>query len=345
MAASSPGHPCHAPLTVMGRRLRLHFGTRRSNTEPLWESRHCRWQDGDSGTPAEAAPVQPLCSSLFIPGVNGHRSRKCTFQICLQPRRVSDDASEDAGTRPSPSPDGASCSSSGASDSGYCSGGSAVEPDDVGPTRAAAPPPLKRCSSLVVFPSNPCHTPPAAPVNSSRQLPLPAGEPQESVATAVSSLRLCTSGGAVSISRGARPVHCTAFLPDGAQGGGAQRSSLLLRFSRPSCHAAGSWVPDAGAEIRRPQAKLFRSTSAFWPRPVLAGRLGCGCPRALQRSVSLDTPRWHVPLHGGVSTAAQVHIRVCHGGVGRPSAVLGDFHSHSRSDCIQSQGRCTGVRD
>ncbi|XP_048887444.1 E3 ubiquitin-protein ligase NEDD4a isoform X2 [Brienomyrus brachyistius] len=348
----------------MARRLRLHFGTRRSNTEPLWEGRRCRGEDSDPGTPAEAGswprggPGQPLCSSLFIPGVNGHRSRKCTFQICLQPRRVSKDASEDAGedagTRPSPSPDEASCSSSGTSDSGYCSGGSAVEPDDVDRTRATAPPPLKRCSSLVIFPHNPCHTPPAPSVDSSHQLALPAGEPQGSVAMAISSLRLCTSGGAVSVSRGARPVHCTAFLPDGGQDdgsgstgrvAGAQRSSLLLRFSRPSRHATGSWVPEAGAEIRRPQAKLFRSTSAFWPRPAPAGRLACGCPRTLQRSVSLDAPRTSVPLHGGVSTLAQVHIRVCHGRVGGPSTVLGDFHSHSRNDSIQSQGRCTGTRD
>lgn len=152
----------------MARRLRLHFASRRSNTDPLSES--CSGHGEESGvgasprTPSEslahssvhmkvtpgqlALALPPLspessnlqrCSSVFIPKVSGSSaSKKSTLQISLQPCRLGGELEGSAGEDGEKADceggvgtnsDGGSCSSSTASDAGYCSSSSIFEPD------------------------------------------------------------------------------------------------------------------------------------------------------------------------------------------------------------------------
>ncbi|XP_026175585.1 E3 ubiquitin-protein ligase NEDD4-like isoform X1 [Mastacembelus armatus] len=187
----------------MARRLRLHFASRRSNTDPLSESLSSHGEESEVGvsahSPAESLAhssvhlkVTPLSpdyanlqqfSSVFIPRVNtGGCNKKSILQISLQPcGKLSGEldgsiedgdpgASEGAGT----GSDGGSCSSSMASDAGYCSSNSIFEPE--APEKPSTTQerslhfckskvPLRRCSSLVIFPKSPCSTPPASPIN------------------------------------------------------------------------------------------------------------------------------------------------------------------------------------
>lgn len=143
-------------------------------------------------------------SSVFIPRVNaGGCNKKSVLQISLQPcGKLSgelDGSIEDgdpgaseggAGT----GSDGGSCSSSMASDAGYCSSNSIFEleaPEKHGTTqersliRCKSKVPLRRCSSLVIFPKSPCSTPPASPVSpvALPALPPVKGSPQSSFQT------------------------------------------------------------------------------------------------------------------------------------------------------------------
>ncbi|XP_069379745.1 E3 ubiquitin-protein ligase NEDD4 isoform X1 [Paralichthys olivaceus] len=187
----------------MARRLRLHFASRRSNTDPLSESLSSHGEEsGDSvsaRSPAESLAhssvhlkVTPLSpdyanlqrySSVFIPRVNvGGCNKKSILQISLQPcgkfSGEVDGSIEDgeqgveggAGT----GSDGGSCGSSMASDAGYCSSNSIFEPEapekhrttqERSLPRCKSKVPLRRCSSLVIFPKSPCSSPPASPVN------------------------------------------------------------------------------------------------------------------------------------------------------------------------------------
>ncbi|XP_069549644.1 E3 ubiquitin-protein ligase NEDD4 isoform X2 [Brachyistius frenatus] len=196
----------------MARRLRLHFASRRSNTDPLSESLSSHGEERGVGvsahSPAESLAhssvllkVTPLSpdyansrySSVFIPRVNiGGSNKKSILQISLQPcGKLSgelDGSVEDgdpgvseggAGT----GSDGGSCSSSMASDAGYCSSNSIFEleaPEKHRTTQersllcCKSKVPLRRCSSLVIFPKSPCSTPPASPVN---PVALPAFQP------------------------------------------------------------------------------------------------------------------------------------------------------------------------
>lgn len=188
----------------MARRLRLHFASRRSSTDPLSESFSSHGESSGAAasacSPAENLPhgsyrlkvtgLSADCSnsaqfsSVFIPGVNaGGCTKKSVLQISLQPRGKAggelDGCTEDGdpgGSEPGmvSGSDGGSCSSSMASDAGYCSSNSIFESEgperqrtaqEKGLLRRKSKIPLRRCSSLVIFPKSPCSTPPASPVS------------------------------------------------------------------------------------------------------------------------------------------------------------------------------------
>ncbi|XP_051235024.1 E3 ubiquitin-protein ligase NEDD4-like isoform X1 [Dicentrarchus labrax] len=188
----------------MARRLRLHFASRRSNTDPLSESLSSHGEESGVGVPAyspaeilahssvhlKVTPLSPdyanfqRYSSVFIPRVNtGGCNKKSILQILLQPcGKLSgelDGSIEDGDPGGSEGgagsgSDGGSCSSSMASDAGYCSSNSIFEPEAPEKQRATqersllsrkSKVPLRRCSSLVIFPKSPCSTPPASPVS------------------------------------------------------------------------------------------------------------------------------------------------------------------------------------
>ncbi|XP_054626442.1 E3 ubiquitin-protein ligase NEDD4-like [Dunckerocampus dactyliophorus] len=188
----------------MAHRLRLDFASRRSNTDPLSEtlSRHGE-ESGvilSAGSPTESLAHSSLhfkvtslspdygnlqrYSSIFIPKVNpGGCSKKSVLQISLQPcgnlsggldGTIGDgEPGSNEGGAVTGS-DGGSCSSSMASDAGYCSSNSIFEPETPEKHRTTqekhvvcckSKVPLRRCSSLVIFPKSPCSTPPASPVS------------------------------------------------------------------------------------------------------------------------------------------------------------------------------------
>lgn len=213
----------------MARRLRLHFASRRSNTDPLSESLSSHGEErgvsvsarspteslAHSSVHLKVTPLSPdyanlqQYSSVFIPRVNvGGCSKKSILQISLQPCAKLDGelngTIEDgdqgvseggAGT----GSDGGSCSSSMASDAGYCSSNSIFEPEAPEKHRTTqersllcckSKVPLRRCSSLVIFPKSPSSTPPASPVSpvALPALPPARGSHQSSLQTPASEL-------------------------------------------------------------------------------------------------------------------------------------------------------------
>lgn len=188
----------------MARRLRLHFASRRSNTDPLSESLSSHGEERGVSVPARSPAeilahssvhlkVTPLSpenanlqrySSVLVPRVNtGACNRKSILQISLQPcgkpngevdGSIEDgDPTSGEGGAGSGS-EGGSCSSSMASDPGYCSSNSIFEPEAPEKHKTTqerclrcckSKVPLRRCSSLVIFPKSPCTTPPASPVS------------------------------------------------------------------------------------------------------------------------------------------------------------------------------------
>lgn len=180
----------------MARQLRLHFASRRSNTDPLSESLSSHGEDTEATvsahSPAESLAhtsvhlkVTPLSpengilqqhSALFIPRINaGTCNKKSVVRIALQPcGKLSgevDGATEDGEGGACTGSDKGSCSSM-ASDPGYCSSNSIFEAESTEKQRTTqehsilrskSKVPLRRCSSLVIFPKSPCSTPPASP--------------------------------------------------------------------------------------------------------------------------------------------------------------------------------------
>lgn len=293
----------------MARRLRLHFATRRSNTDPLSETLSHGTEDGlgiparspSDGptvlnsfhmkvTPGQLALALPPLSpdygnlqrhtTVFVPKVNsGSGSRKSTLQISLQPGSKKNGDMEnnssggdemEAGTCDNGaggSSDGGSCSSSTASDVGYCSSSSIFESDildrkvshDRGMGRRKARVPLRRCSSLVIFPRSPCTTPPASPVSpvasplipplppsargsfqTSHQLQLSAADasqdeaqPKVSVASAVNGLRLSKSSCPPAEFRDAKPIlhFSVPTEPSLTSERGERHSSILVHYA------------------------------------------------------------------------------------------------------------------
>lgn len=192
----------------------MHFASRRSNTDPLSESLSSHGEDSGVGasahSPAESLAhrsvhlkVTPLSpdyansrySSVFIPRVNhGGCNKKSILQISLHPcGKLSgelDGSIEDGehgvgeGGACTSSDGGSSSSSSMASDAGYCSSNSIFEPEapekhrttqERSALRSKSKVPLRRCSSLVIFPKSPCSTPPASPVSTVTLPALPTG--------------------------------------------------------------------------------------------------------------------------------------------------------------------------
>lgn len=197
----------------MARRLRLHFASRRSNTDPLSESLSSHGEESalsvSARSPAESlaqssvhlkvTPLSPdfassQCSSVFIPRVNaGGCHKKSILQILLQPCGKASGELDGSVENGDPGvseggagtcSDGGSCNSSMASDAGYCSSNSIFEPEatekhSANPERSLlcykSRVPLRRCSSLVIFPKSPCSTPPASPVSPVALPALPPG--------------------------------------------------------------------------------------------------------------------------------------------------------------------------
>ncbi|XP_064192489.1 E3 ubiquitin-protein ligase NEDD4-like isoform X1 [Anguilla rostrata] len=374
----------------MARRLRLHFGARRSNTDPLPGS--CgHGERGEQRGPGPAPrpgsvhmkvtpgqlPLPPLSaeygnllrhSSVFIPKVSG--SKKSTLQISLQPckgngepepRPESEDQGGGGGGEATPGgstgdlapgggADGGSCGSSTASDAGYCSSSSIFEPEAperAGPHCRAPAAPLRRCSSLVIFPRSPCTTPPASP-DSPAAAPPPAGRgPYQTSRQLVVSGRE-TAGDedpgvpSAATAVGPAPEPGDATPPVGEPDHSGWRSSVMLRFTTPGKQQAGGGdspghAPEPDPEPTCQHVKLFRSTSclsALKPPPEKSPAAGRGRVQeeeeeeedallrhhALQRSVSLEVPYRHIscrvsnpgwarPKSGG----PHVHIHVSHG--------------------------------
>ncbi|KAJ8252415.1 hypothetical protein COCON_G00217270 [Conger conger] len=328
------GHASLAPrpareLGRMAGRLRLHFASRRSSTDPLSETRSLgEGTDPLSETRGLGEGTDPLSETRGLgegtdrpgdsvahgavrmrtaPGQQGQlgqlgalapedsnlpkRGAGCcmtsTLQISLQPCRQGGGPGGPGGPGGSPSGgdvapglDGGSCDSSSASDGGYCSSGSVFDPE--GPERAgperAGPAPLRRCSSLVIFPRSPCSTPPASPLapeascfHTSRQLQLRAGEPAQEgergaprgpAAPAANGPRLCRTGG---------PWAELRAPPRGGRERAERHSSVLLHFAQARPPARDRPEPrpeprlEPHPEPRYRHVKLFRSTSACQP--------------------------------------------------------------------------------
>ncbi|XP_017159642.1 E3 ubiquitin-protein ligase NEDD4-like isoform X2 [Poecilia reticulata] len=190
----------------MARQLRLHFASRRSNTDPLSESLSCHGEESrvsvSAHGPAEnlahssvhlkVTPLSPefassQSSSVFISRVNsGGSNKKSVLQISLQPcgkpSGELEGSAEDGEAGVGVGSDGGSCNSSMASDAGYCSSNSIFEPELPEKHRSSqerpqvcrrSKVPLRRCSSLVIIPRSPCSTPPASPVGSAALFALP----------------------------------------------------------------------------------------------------------------------------------------------------------------------------
>ncbi|XP_077420773.1 uncharacterized protein LOC144050949 [Vanacampus margaritifer] len=184
----------------MAHRLRLDFASRRSHTDPLSESLSSHGEENGAILSADSLTESLAHSSLhfkvtslspdygnlqryssvLIPRVYTKEwSQKSVVQIALQPCGDlngtigdGDPGSTEAGAVAGS--DGGSCSSSMASDAGYWSSNSIFEPDTPEKHRTIQEKrvlccktkvPLRRCSSLVIFPKSPGSTPPASPVN------------------------------------------------------------------------------------------------------------------------------------------------------------------------------------
>ncbi|XP_062921780.1 E3 ubiquitin-protein ligase NEDD4-like [Mobula hypostoma] len=164
----------------MARHLRLHFATRRSNTDPLseasgesLESNICmtvetlsRKNVNQLTTPepvvmptvSQAECILQRSSSLFIPQVSNNdqlRRKSSTLQISLQSKQSS---------RHGESGNSVSC------ERALCSTNipfhqqlldHTVVPAKTSAKLRKSKVPLRRCSSLVIFPQSPCNTPPA----------------------------------------------------------------------------------------------------------------------------------------------------------------------------------------
>lgn len=325
----------------MARRLRLHFASRRSCTDPLSETRGLGGGDWDPGRPRGSCMTSTLQISLQPWGQG--RGDGGGEGIPGAPSGGSPSIGD-----PAPGLDGGSCDGSTASDGGYCSSGSIFEPD--APAPAPAPPrarlPLRRCSSLVIFPHSPCGSPPASPVSTSaaasfhtcRQVLLRAGElagesqqaaPRGQMASAIDGLRLPKTGGPSAELQDTRPVP--SAKGDGERS--ERHSSVLLHFAQQRPLA-----PDR-PEPRYHHVKLFRSTSACQPDRTHSHH-------ALQRSVSLEVPHPRISCHFGSKRGPpHVHIHVSHGSEGLVGAFLNSANGSRKPDHVQnSPGRNARVR-
>lgn len=341
----------------MARQLRLHFASRRSNTDPLSESSHGEETEVSVSTrsPTQSLAlnsvhlkVTPLLpengilqqhSAVFIPRVNaGGCNKKSILQIALQPcgkpsvdldRSTEDgDPAASEGVAGSGSDKG-SCSSM-ASDAGYCSSNSIFEPeapekqsatqDYTSILRCKSKVPLRRCSSLVIFPKSPCSTPPASPDCSVAVPSLQQSDTSQHngdrtcegpAATVVSGHGL-PKGGCSACNAAKNMVHFNKMVEHSSSLDRPNRHSSCVRLhfahQRPILPTKGTSVhvgyPEAFHRLPHPQdqqnKKLYRSTSAclFSNKPPEKKKKACcsekgqqdHCHRAIQRSFSLEVP-------------------------------------------------------
>ncbi|XP_047436244.1 E3 ubiquitin-protein ligase NEDD4a isoform X3 [Mugil cephalus] len=320
----------------MARRLRLHFASRRSNTDPLSESLSSHGEASGVGvsaqSPAESLAhssvhfkVTPLSpdyansrySSVFIPRVNtGGSNKKSILQISLQPcgklGGELDGSIEDgdpgvgeggAGT----ASDGGSCSSSMASDAGYCSSNSIFEPETSEKHRTTqerslpcckSKVPLRRCSSLVIFPKSPCSTPPASPVSpvALPALPPVRGANQSSLQTSASEFsqdneEVTCKGSTTTAVSGHRHAKgsCSAEFRD---------TKHMVQFSIPLPDEPQSKIDDKWSKVMELSSALDRSNRHSssvllhfaHQRPMLLGK-----GSTATATVNVEYPDVHYP--------------------------------------------------
>lgn len=438
----------------MAQRLRLHFASRRSNTDPLSDSVGSHGEESGVSVPA-SSPAEILAhssvhlkvtalspdyanlqrySSVFIPRVNaGGCTKKRVLQISLQPCgnvngeldgsiEDGDPAGSEGGGAGSGS-DGGSCSSSMASDAGYCSSNSIFEPEAPEKHRTTkersllcrkSKVPLRRCSSLVIFPKSPCSTPPASPVS---PVALPAlqttrGSHQPSLQTSTSELskdaeEVTCKGSTTTAVCGRRlrketgsaesrdTKHMVQFniplqdeprskmedrskemeLSSTVDRSNRHSSSLLLHFGhqRPiiqrntatTTTSGYSDAPNPAAHHEGehdPHKKLYRSTSACLfsstkpseknPKVCLSEKgqerlEEIHCPRAIQRSFSLEVPYANTGISCHVSNpklsspcSPHVHIHLTPCCPAKfPSSVTDINTSHKGNNTPKSHGQ------
>ncbi|MGH0127311.1 UNVERIFIED_CONTAM: hypothetical protein FKN15_030806 [Acipenser sinensis] len=187
----------------------------------------------------------------------------------------------------------ASPSSSTTSDAGYCSSSSIYfEPEilertmgiERTPVKWKPKVPLRRCSSLVIFPRSPCNTPPASSISpgplparssyqTSHQFLLSAVEPTQeddqiaskgSIATAVNGLRLSKNSCPTVELRDIRPLHLNGPLPDrpqetdsdqdqpAARERSQRHSTVLLHFAQQRAVAIGESTTNGQSSSEHP---------------------------------------------------------------------------------------------
>lgn len=343
----------------MARRLRLHFASRRSNTDPLSGSVSSHGEENGISVPAHS-PVDILAhssvhlkvtalspdyvnlqrySSVLIPRVKtGGCAKKSILQISLQPcGKVSgevdgtiedgDPASSEGGA--GSGSDGGSCSSSMASDGGYCSSNSIFEPEDPekhrttqerSPLCCKSMVPLRRCSSLVIFPKSPCSTPPASPVSSVALPALPALPP----ARGSNQSSLQTS--ANEFSEDAEEVTCTGSTTTTVSGRRLQKESFSSEF-RDTKHMVQFNIPLQD----EPKSKLDKRSKEI--------ELSSTLDRSNRHSSSLLLHFGHqrpiIPMKGATTTAT-VNVRY-------PEALNSTAHHEVEPDPCKKLYRSTSA--
>lgn len=282
----------------MARRLRLHFASRRSNTDPLSESLSSHGEESGVGVPARSPAeilahssvhlkVTPLSpdysnlqrySSVFIPRVNtGGCNKKRILQISLQPcGKVSgeldgsiedgDPGSGDGGA--GSGSDGGSCSSSMASDAGYCSSNSIFEPEALEKHRTTqersqlcqkSKVPLRRCSSLVIFPKSPCSTPPASPVSPVALPALPTVRGSQQSSFQASACKLSQDDEEVTCKGSTMATVSGRRLPKGNSSAEFRDTKHMVQFNIPLQDEPKSKMEDKWSKVMELSSTLDRS--------------------------------------------------------------------------------------
>nr|XP_023673063.1 E3 ubiquitin-protein ligase NEDD4-like isoform X2 [Paramormyrops kingsleyae] len=316
----------------MAQRLRFHFATRRSNTDPLSETCGLRGsefgppdtcsQPGGASAPLGSPPGWQR-SALFIPML-GCGGKKSTLQISLRqhgPTRAAQGPASGTGAE--------QADQDPASDAGYCSSSSIseAEPCDRRPGRGSTHQPLRRCTSLVIFPCSPCTTPPTSPLGSGLQA------------------RSCSDRRGATDPDGDHSFNRADWCP-----------GITLHFAPNgnACLEPPQRTPQADPEPRLQHVTLLRSTSVCLPPQgpaedpqasrwggEAAGQTGAQrCPPALQRSVSLEIPLSRASGRVTRRNPPLVHIHVSPRPEGRAPNLLRTEHTSYKNNRAKS---CTGA--
>ncbi|XP_068596388.1 E3 ubiquitin-protein ligase NEDD4 [Brachionichthys hirsutus] len=380
----------------MACRLRLHFASRRSNTDPLSESLSGRGEESGVGVPACTPPeslthstvrlkVTPLSpnsahsqrySSVFKPQVKtGGSNKKSILQISLQPcgkasgeldGSIVDGVLGGCEGGAGSGPDRSSCSCSMASDPGYCSSNSIFEPEAPEKHRTSqgmsllcrkSKVPLRRCSSLVIFPKSPCSTPPASPVSPVAFPALqPVGETHQSTLQTFPSEFSCDEGVACKGSTTAA-IHLR-HLPKGSCSAEFRDAKHMVQFNIP-LQDEPKGTAEETCEVMEPSSPLdgsSRHSSSLLlhfahQRPVLPGNgattvttVNFGCPEAPSPTVhSEGGQNPHKKLYRSTS-ACLFYPKACSAGIGQ-EAPEGNLchHAIQRSFSLDLPYANTGI--